>query len=83
MILGAGREKKESSIDYAAGIILNKKTGDKVEKGDIIASLHTSMPEKLPEAGELLLEAYAVSAGVPEQKPLILAYIDGNKVERF
>jgi pyrimidine-nucleoside phosphorylase len=83
MILGAGREKIESSIDYAAGIILYKKTGDKVEKGDIIASLHTSMPEKLPEAGELLLEAYAVSAGVPEQKPLILAYIDGNKVERF
>jgi pyrimidine-nucleoside phosphorylase len=83
MILGAGREKKESSIDYTAGIILHKKMGDKVEKCDIIASLHTSMPERLPEARELLLEAYTVSTEVPGQKPLILAYIDGNKIERY
>jgi pyrimidine-nucleoside phosphorylase len=83
MILGAGREKKESSIDYAAGIILHKKRGDKVEKGDIIAAMHTSMSERLPEAKEMLLEAYSVSAKAPEQKPLILAYVDGNKIERY
>ncbi|MGE5612981.1 MAG: thymidine phosphorylase [Bacillota bacterium] len=83
MILGAGREKLESSIDYAAGIILHRKRGDRIEKGDIIASLHTSMPEKLPEARELMLEAYAFSQEEPEQKPLILAYVDGGKIERY
>ena len=39
-ILGAGRETLEDTIDYLAGIILNKKTGDKVSKGDIIAWLY-------------------------------------------
>lgn len=81
MILGAGREIIESSIDYAAGIILYKKRGDKVKKGDIIAELHTSMTEKLPEARALLLNSYLLSAEAPGQKPVILAYVDSNKIE--
>lgn len=81
MILGAGRENIESSIDHAAGIIFYKKRGDKVKKGDIIAELHTSMTEKLPEARALLLNSYLVSAKAPGQKPVILAYVDSNKIE--
>ena len=42
VILGAGREKKEDSIDFSAGIIINKKTGNKIKKGDIIATLYTN-----------------------------------------
>jgi len=83
MILGAGRLTKESTIDHSAGIILCKKTGDFVRKGEVIAQLHTSSEEKLPEAKAMLLDAYAVSDLVPESRPLILAYVDNKKVVKF
>lgn len=41
MHLGAGRTNKEDSIDYNAGIVIHKKKGDYVEKGDLILSLYT------------------------------------------
>lgn len=44
MMLGAGRETKDSQIDLAAGLILHKKVGDIVETGDIIASLYSNKP---------------------------------------
>ena len=78
MVLGAGRETKESSIDYAAGIILNKKTGMRVNKGDIMAKLYTNRPEKICEAVEILSGAYSISGEMPQPRPLILASIDRN-----
>jgi pyrimidine-nucleoside phosphorylase len=44
MKLGAGREKEDDRIDYTAGIVLNKKVGDKVSKGDVLATLNTERP---------------------------------------
>lgn len=41
-ILGAGRETKESAIDLAVGIVLEKKVGDKVETGDTLAVIHSN-----------------------------------------
>ena len=38
--LGAGRESKEDKIDYSVGIYLNKLVGDKVAKGDVIATIY-------------------------------------------
>lgn len=74
--LGAGRETKESSIDYAAGILFNKKTGDKVLKGEVIATLYTNKEDKLEQACQLLDSAINFCKLKPEKKPLILAYID-------
>ena len=76
VILGAGREYKESVIDYGAGIILHKKTGDRVIKGELLAELHTSSREKLAEARDMLLGAYVASTAAPALKSPILAYID-------
>lgn len=42
MVLGAGRAVLEDTIDFSAGIVLNKKTGDKVEVGDVLAYAHTN-----------------------------------------
>lgn len=42
--LGAGRTKVEDKIDYKAGIILNKKIGDSVKKGELLALLQSSSP---------------------------------------
>lgn len=44
MKLGAGREKKEDSIDFDAGIELRKKTGDAINRGDLLFTLYSSKP---------------------------------------
>ncbi len=80
LVLGAGRETKESSIDYAAGIYFHKKTGEKVEKGEVIATLYTNREDKVPEACRLLKQALELSAARPPEKPLIMAYIDSEGV---
>ena len=71
VILGAGREKKDDIIDFTAGIILNKKTGDKVTKGDIIATLYTNNKNSFASAKEKFLSAIEFSNEKPEKIPLI------------
>ena len=71
MILGAGRATKEDVIDYSVGIVLNKKVGDCLKKGDVIAILHTN-GKNTEKAIELLLEAYTLSSSQPEIKNIIL-----------
>ena len=46
LILGGGRETKESEIDLSVGIILHKKVGDYVKKGEVIAEIHANSSEK-------------------------------------
>ncbi len=58
--LGVGREKKEDEIDYTAGIILNKKTGDYVEKGEILATLYSSKFSDMEELKENFKEAIEI-----------------------
>lgn len=74
-ILGAGREKKDSEIDYSAGIIMKKKIGDKVEKGDVIARLYTSSEEKLQKAAEYLEQCCEISVKKPEPLKLVVDII--------
>ncbi|MGN0443754.1 MAG: pyrimidine-nucleoside phosphorylase [Acutalibacteraceae bacterium] len=71
VILGAGREKKEDSIDYTAGIILRKKTGDFVSIGDVICELRTNDENKISQAEAMFIEAITISDEKPEKKPLI------------
>ena len=62
-LLGAGRDKKSDSINYGAGIILNKKIGDKVTKGDCIMELYFDDVEesKLNDATKIAYEAIEIS----------------------
>ncbi len=71
MELGAGRKTKDSEIDYSAGIILAKKTGDKVNAGDTLATLYSSKYELIKEAEEALLDAYKFSDKPREKEKLI------------
>ncbi len=59
-LLGAGRLKKEDSIDMSAGIILHHKVGDMVKKGDIIATLYTNQENKLQEAKSMIEEGIKI-----------------------
>ncbi len=61
LILGGGRETKESVIDLSVGILLKKKKGDFVKKGEPIAILHANDEEKLKQAMERLQRAYEYS----------------------
>ena len=83
MILGAGRETKDSPIDSAAGIVLLKKTGDYVHKEEAIAELHTSSGQSLKEAEKMLCDAYVISSSAACTRPLIQAYIDSDTVVRY
>ncbi len=58
--LGGGRIQKEDKIDQAVGIVLNKKVGDKVKKGEIVAYIHANNKEKGEEAVRRLKEIYVV-----------------------
>ncbi|MGL5634922.1 MAG: pyrimidine-nucleoside phosphorylase [Sarcina sp.] len=70
MELGAGRATKESIIDLAVGIVLNKKRGDRVEAGDVIAYVHANDLEKGQKAVEKILQNYEITDSV-EDIPLI------------
>lgn len=61
VFLGAGRIKKEDEIDNQAGIILNKKNGDNVQKDEILAYIHVNNSEKLEEAENRLKSIYKIS----------------------
>ena len=75
VILGAGREKKGDPIDYKAGIIIAKKTGDYCNPGDTLATLYTDKEEKLLAAEETYLSALRFSAIKPTPQKLIYEII--------
>lgn len=69
-MLGAGRMTKESVIDLAVGVVLNKKVGDYVEKGDVLVTLHTNN-EDTTEVEEKVISAYRIYDEKPEARVLI------------
>ncbi len=72
-LLGAGRDKKSDNIDFGAGCVLKKKTGDKVQKGEIILTLYYNdvKTEKLEEAKNSALKAFEYSNAKPKMEELI------------
>ena len=74
-LLGAGRETKDDTIDYSAGIVLQKKTGEYVEQGQTIALFHTSERRRLKDAEERFLHALTIEKENREQQPLILGQV--------
>jgi len=70
--LGAGRETKESALDYGAGIILKKKIGDYVNKDEVLAMLYSNNDTTFARATEFMDLAYQISQEKPLEKPLIL-----------
>lgn len=76
LLLGAGRNRKEDSIDYGAGIILNKKTGDRVRRGEVIATMYTSDSAKFFAAEEKFLSSTEFSSDAPKTRPLVLGRIE-------
>lgn len=75
VILGAGRQTKEDEIDHSSGIILEKKTGMRVEVGDVIATIYGSDETGLRAASDKLLSAVNIGDEKPSDRPLILEIV--------
>lgn len=76
LILGGGRENKESEIDLSVGIILHKKVGDYVTKETPIATLYANSEAKLMEAKKRLLNAYSFTDTEVAKRNLIKGIIE-------
>jgi len=73
--LGAGRKTIADKIDPSAGLVLLKKYGDIVEKGEPIAILHTSKKEKISDALEILKGSVLAGEKSPPEVPIVLGRI--------
>ena len=76
LLLGAGRNTKEESIDYSAGITLVKKTGDKVEKGDVIAIMYTNDENRFQSAIDRFMKSTEIGDNKPEERPLVFERVE-------
>ena len=83
VMLGAGRETKDSDIDYSAGIIIHKKYGDCVKKGESIATLYADDEKLFQAAAKRYEQAVEIGQSKPEHKALIYAKVDKTGVYRF
>jgi pyrimidine-nucleoside phosphorylase len=71
MLLGAGRAKKGDQIDYATGVVLQAKIGDRVEEGQTLFTIHANDEARLPGVRQQLLAAYEWSDGPISAPPLL------------
>ena len=81
VVLGAGRETLDSPIDMAAGIIINKKTGDEVKEGDLLATLLADDEALFEAAAAKYLSSVEISDEKVVRNPLLYAKVskDGTK----
>lgn len=74
MNLGAGRAKITDKIDHAVGIVLNKKVGDLVSKGDVIATIYANKVG-IEVASSMILDAYTMSKEKTENRDVIIKVV--------
>ncbi|MFI3200933.1 MAG: pyrimidine-nucleoside phosphorylase [Eubacteriales bacterium] len=75
LILGGGRETKESEIDLSVGIVLQAKVGDYVRAGDCLATIHGNDQAKVETATKRFYQAYQFSEELPAKRELIQGII--------
>lgn len=76
LILGGGRETKESEIDLSVGLILHKKVGDQVKAGESLATIYANDSDKLAAARERFLKAYHFSEQTVQKTELIKGIVE-------
>lgn len=81
--LGAGREKKEDDVDPQAGIVLKKKIGDKIAKGETILTGFTNKPSAIEAASDQLFRAVTIAEAKPEEVQMVSYTIDKKGSRAF
>ena len=82
VMLGAGRETLSSPINMAAGIVIQAKTGDKVEAGQTIASLYCDDEALFEKAAAKYREAVTIGDEYVKRNPLLYAKVSRDGVKR-
>lgn len=80
LLLGGGRETKESSIDLSVGLVLRRKVGDEVKAGEPLAVIHANDEVKAAEAERRFLAACLITAEPPARTPFIKDIIAGGRL---
>ncbi len=75
MTMGGGRETKESAIDLSVGIILEKKNGDAVSDGEVLATIYGNDDAKMQAAYEKIAHAYEIAKEPAAFVPVVREYI--------
>ncbi|HHY83754.1 MAG TPA: pyrimidine-nucleoside phosphorylase [Clostridiales bacterium] len=83
LLTGAGRSRKEDEIDPAAGLVMQKRVGDKVQKGDTLAVLHTNKSDIIDEVSNLLRNAFHIKPEKPKLRPLVLGTVTKDRIQKF
>lgn len=76
LALGAGRVTKESSIDYTAGILLEKEYGEYVNKGEKLMTLITSTKCDIEDIAQKLIDTIEISEDKPQIRPVVLKTVE-------
>lgn len=76
VMLGAGRTVKDGPIDYSAGIVMHRKTGDAVSKGDVIATLYAGDKGLLDGAEKTYIDAITIDAVAPAVANTVLGIVE-------
>jgi len=83
LVLGGGRSKKEDAVDHAVGLVLHKKVGDAVKKGDALCTIHYNAPassdNKLAQAVEILETSYTFQPTKPATVPPLIQQVIGGE----
>jgi|LGOV01.1.fsa_nt_gb pyrimidine-nucleoside phosphorylase len=76
LMSGAGRETKESEINYSAGIFLCKKTGNQVKKGELLGTVYTDSNGIEEELRAMFMDSYIFSDSPVSRKETIIGLVD-------
>lgn len=80
-LLGAGRERKTDPIDYSVGVFLNKKSGEEVNKGDVLYTIYSNNPDKTALAQKYCDEAFVINESKPAHSNMIYKIIRADEDE--
>lgn len=83
MMLGGGRETKDSVIDLSVGFIINKKIGDYVHEGEAIAVIHGNNMEKVEASKNRFLNAYRIDNISPKEVKFIKGIVTKDGINQF
>jgi len=80
--LGAGRDRKDATIDLAVGIVLEKKIGDPVAAGQALAVIHARSAEDALKVTSRIAAAFTVASRA-KPRALLLRRVSGSGIERL
>ncbi|HAN09753.1 MAG TPA: pyrimidine-nucleoside phosphorylase [Clostridiales bacterium] len=83
MILGAGRETKDSIIDLSVGLMIHKKTGNLILRDELVVTIYGNDDEKIKKAEEIIKNAYTIGNVEKYKEKLIKAIVTKTEVLRY